>query len=1064
MKIYRLLPAATVLLGGLLCACSQQARRDRFVHRGDRYFADGNYDSAELEYLNAGRIDPHDARAISQLGVIYFAEGRLAKAREFLLGGQQLDPDNLEVRMDLGLFDLAAGKNADAASEARFVLGRDPAHPAAPLLLAESVERSSQIGPIRSSIERLPHGAPALVALATLDLKEDRVKHAIAELQEALRLDPKCANAYTALATIYWAEKDPAKAGPNFSQAAALAPVRSGKRLQYVQFKIRTGDEPGARAILADVLAKAPDYLPARMLLAELEESEKNYAEAQAAVNNIISRDPAYPDALLLSGRLALATNQPARAVTTLEYAQTFYSRYPLLKFELAQAYLGTGASEKAESALTLALALAPDFSDAAMSLAEIDDHKGDYPSEIVLLKQTVQRHPDLAKAWLLLANAYVHIDQYDDALAIYRNLAAANPHASRPLVLEGIALEHNGQLDDAEGCFKQALAVAPSDPVALQQLIELYVDEHKYDVARHQLQDRLAKDGATAAVYTLLGRVDLAEHNFPGGEAELKKAISLEPNSADAYFLLAELYYTTKQDRQALADLQKVVTADPSRTQALMLMGSIQMVEKDYPAARDTYEKTIAVDPNFSPALNNLAYLYSEQFNDIDRGFEMAQRARKLLPDEPHAEDTLGWVLYRKREFAWALSLLQDAAANLPGDAEAEYHLAMSQYMMGQEDGARQSLRKAVGESADFTGREDALKRLAILSINVATAGAAERSLLEGERSDPIALGRLAAIYERDGKFDEALSTCQAALAIDPHDISALTRQARLYEAKGNLEKAYDVAKSAHDYAPGDVDASLVLGRLAYRQGNYSWAESVLSDAANLRPDDAELRYELALAEYSLGRVDQASLDMRRASQGAAGNQHAADEDRFLRLVSAGAGSGPPPPDDLALARTVLTADPNDAPALMVEARALSASGDMKGAIQRWQQVVDRFKEFAPAERQLALAYVANPGDQRRMQQAALAAREAYPDDPAVAKACGIIAFRQGEFDRAEQLLNDSAAAADQDGETYYYLGMAQLNLKQHSAPDTLKRSLQLNLPPALAADARKALAQVKQ
>lgn len=1055
--------AAVLVAGACLCSCTREMRKESHLRKADHYFANGNYDAAEIEYLNAARMDTHDPHAVSQLGILYFSEGRIGKAYEFLSGAKHLDPNNLEARLDLGLCMLAAGHKVDAAREATFLLERDPSSVMAPLLLAESAENAAQIAAFQKRIEALPQGAPRLVALATLELQRSRVQHAKSLLESALKADPQSATAATGLGTIYWEEKNLPLAKTYFAKAAGLSPVRSGKRMQFAQFCIRTGDSEGARKLLDTVLAQAPDYLPAGMMLAELDESEHKFDAAEATVRNVIARDPAFPGALLLNGRIELAKGDPARAASIFEYGLTFYPRNPVLEYELAQAYLGSGANGKAETALNLTMAWAPDFIEAAISLAQLDERKGDYSSEIALLTQAVQKRPDAGSAWLMLANAYANMNDFDDALGIYRRLAAANPHASQPLALEGIVLAHDGRYDAAEAAFIASLKLSPGNPTVMEQLVQLYVSEGKFDAARKWLVDGLRQNPkAPGPLYVLLARVALAQNKFDEGERQLKEAIAVQPDSADAYFLLAEVYYTTKRDRQALADLQKVVAADPKRTQALMLMGSIEMAEKRYAEARASYEKALAVDPEFSPALNNLAYLYSEQFGDLDRALEMAQETRKLLPDDPHVEDTLGWVLYRKHEYAWALSLLQDAASNLSGDPEAQFHLGMTQYMLGQEDRARQSLQNSV-KGGDFPGLDEARRRLTILAVNVNTAGPSETALLEKSHEDPVALARLAAIYERDGAVDKAMSTCNAALAINPHDLPALTRLSHLYESKGDLDKAYEMAKAAHGFAPSDPEASLALGRLAFRLGNYAWSDSVLADAAALRPNDPEIRYQLALAEYSLGRVDLALQDMDRAHHNSQSSRHLLEEERFVRLVSAGAGSAAPDPSVVAEAHAVLAKDPHDVPALMVDAEALAAEGKEPDAVHRWTMVLDQYPRFAPAARKLAMAYAAHPVDTDHMTHAALLAREGYPDDPDVAKACGIIAYREGENERADELLQDSAAVRNSDAEVFYYLGMAELKLKKHSALDALKRSLQLNLSPEMASDVRKALANSK-
>src|SRR2546430_9206111 len=49
------------------------------------------------------------------------------------------------------------------------------------------------------------------------------------------------------------------------------------------------------------------------------------------------------------------------------------------------------------------------------------------------------------------------------------------------------------------------------------------------------------------------------------------------------------------------------------SSSSALMTLALVYERMKEYPKERDAYEQALAIDPNFVPALNNLAFLYSE-------------------------------------------------------------------------------------------------------------------------------------------------------------------------------------------------------------------------------------------------------------------------------------------------------------------------------------------------------------------------------------------------------------------------------------------------------------------
>ena len=81
---------------------------------------------------------------------------------------------------------------------------------------------------------------------------------------------------------------------------------------------------------------------------------------------------------------------------------------------------------------------------------------------------------------------------------------------------------------------------------------------------------------------------------------------------------------------------------------------------------------------------MNNLACLYSEQLNDLNKAYDLARKAHELQPQEASAGDTLGWVLYKRGDYQQALSILQNSAQ--AGDnPEIQFHLGMTASMMGQ-------------------------------------------------------------------------------------------------------------------------------------------------------------------------------------------------------------------------------------------------------------------------------------------------------------------------------------------------------------------------------------------
>ncbi len=121
-------------------------------------------------------------------------------------------------------------------------------------------------------------------------------------------------------------------------------------------------------------------------------------------------------------------------------------------------------------------------------------------------------------------------------------------------------------------------------------------------------------------------------------------------------------------------------------------------------------------MDPRFVPAANNLAWLLSEHGGDKEKALQLAQTAKEAAPEDPNISDTLGWILYKRGVYQRAVALLRDSAAKLPQNPTVQYHFAMASQKVGDVQGARQALERAVSSQASFPEKEEARKALAAL------------------------------------------------------------------------------------------------------------------------------------------------------------------------------------------------------------------------------------------------------------------------------------------------------------------------------------------------------------
>ena len=1053
-------------------SCSPAASKARHMEQADRYYDAGEYDKAEVGYISVLHVDSQNSHALGRLGLVYFEQGRLEQAMPLLLRSLELDSSNLDVRMKLGVVYSSMGKLKEAQDEAVFVMDHRPQDEEAPILLAEAAATPKAVEETRQRLQKAVQTtgekAPLLVALGNLSLQQRDFKAAETAFKRAQALDPKSSAPYSALGNLYWVQNNLKEAEQAFQAAAERAPVRSPKRLKYARFKIQKGDVEAGKRLLEEIVQKAPDYLPASAALAEVAFKEKKYDDCDVLLKRILARDSMNYEASLLSGRLRLVKGETAKAISEFEGILFRYPKAAYVRYQLALAYLVDNQTGKARSILAEAVNLNPDLVDAALLLAELKIRAGDISSTIVLLKQFMQRHPETAQGWLLLAEAYRAQNNFSEALGVYRQFEEMFPKNPDVALQTGLVYLQQGKKDEARKAFGKAIELAPGYLPALDQQVGLDLADKQYGTALQRVENELKKNPKQAELRFLQAKVFLAQRDMTQAEAALRKTVELQPDFHAAYFLLARLYVNSNQRQKAVEELFAGVAKNPKDFGALMLIGMIYDQEKDYNAARDAYEKLLAVNPKFGPALNNLAYLYSEHLGQLDKAYQLASKARELQSGDPLTADTLGWILYKRGKYSTALNLLREAADKLPTEAEVQFHLAMTHYMMGEEDVARMAFQRALQLNKDFPGRIEAGRCLSVLAVDVKTAGVEARADLEKRMAekpnDPVVQLRLAAICAREGAFDKAIAIYQAILQVNPRNVKVLIHLAQLYAGRPqDTAKAFEFAKAAYKLASDDATVSAMLGRLAYRMGDYRWALSLLRQTAARQSADPELLYDLAQAAYSTGRVAEAETAAQSALKVGGSFARAEEAKRFLRMLALAAN----PSQAVAVESQVgqiLKSDPSYVPALVVMAAINEQKSDLKAAKQTYEKVLARFPDFALAKKRLAILSAEDPGDNHNIYEMAIRAREAFPEDAELGKALGIIIYKRGDCRTAANLLKESANKRPDDAKAVFYLGMCQYSLKKpDESRQSLQRALELNLPAELAAEARRVLLTIK-
>jgi len=1058
------------LAAALIASCSKEAKKTRFLAEADSYFKAGNYDKAKVSYLNVVRLDPQNALAFERIGTMWLEDGSPLRAAAFLVKANELAPKNDQNRIRLTRCYLAIGRFADASKQALKVLEQTPDNEDAIIALTEAARSKEDIQAAEQHLEKYPKKDDVSFHLASANLFLSSGDLAAAEkaLRPALTVNPNSSAAHMALGDLYLLKKDQKQAGEEFKKAAELAPVRSMERLKYAAFMSAAGDTAETRRISTEMTTQAPDYLPGWTLLAELAFKEGKYDEALSLLENVFSREPQYIDGHRLESEVLLAKGDTRKATEVLERLDQTYPDTPLIKYELARAYLKKNNMNQAKVVLDQAISINPNYAEAILLLADINLRSGHGEAVIEPMTRLLKRSPELRSAALLLAAAYGSLDRFDDAAVVTGEEAKLAPRDPQAQMALGLTLRQAKRNDEARQAFEKAAELAPDNLWPVDQLVELDLLEKHFDTAQQRIDRHFQKTPDSPAAHFFKGKILVAEEKWGPAETELQKTLQLDPNFGGAYDLLVQTYLVTNKLPQALSQLQTQLSKNPNDASALMTLALLHERTNEFAKARDAYEHLLSLKPDLVSALNNLACLYADRLNDLGKAYDLARKARDLQGNDPAIADTFGWILSKRGEYQQALAILQGSAAKLPDSPEVQFHLGMTAYMMGQPDLARVALQKAASATNDFPGKEESKRHLALLKNDAAAAPELSVSQLEAmakkQPNDVIAQTRLGEAYEKQGAADKAAAAFEQVLKLNPRLASATTKLAQLYAGPlQNKEKALAYAKKARELTPNDPQVTSILGKVAYQSGNLAWSYSLLQEAARQRENDPSILHDLAWAAYRLGKVNEARGTMQKALATGSDFPEAADARTFLSLTALDENL-----KELVAAENEiqkeLQASPEYLPALMAQAALDEQRGQIKPASEIYTSILRRSPDFAPAQKRLAKLYAQEPSTTAAAYDLATKARKALPDDGELAELLGRLSYEKKEYQRAIQLLEESARKTSLNANSLFYLGMSQLQTRQKAeARDVLNQALVGGLQEPLASEARHALADLQ-
>jgi len=228
----------------------------------------------------------------------------------------------------------------------------------------------------------------------------------------------------------------------------------------------------------------------------------------------------------------------------------------------------------------------------------------------------------------------------------------------------------------------------------------------------------QLSNDSAHLPTARLLeGDFYVSQKRFDDAVAAYQAALKASPNGPVSGTLTLKLAFSLDaagHHAQAEQALRSWVTQHPEDLNANQVLAGWDVAEHRLNDAEMELKRILAKRPNDAIALNNLAWVYEERGDPQAR--QLAQKAYLVMPS-PQIADTLGTILAAQNDGQTGIPLLRQAVAQMPGDAEVQYHLAVALNKDGQRDQAITMLTTLVSGPAVFEDKAQARQLLARLT-----------------------------------------------------------------------------------------------------------------------------------------------------------------------------------------------------------------------------------------------------------------------------------------------------------------------------------------------------------
>ena len=422
---------------------------------------------------------------------------------------------------------------------------------------------------------------------------------------------------------------------------------------------------------------------------------------------------------------------------------------------------------------------------------------------------------------------------------------------------------------DSATRIYKTLISENPDDKSLQIQLGNLYVKSGKDERALPLFNDIIKDDPKNSDILIAIGGIYRRQKKFDESVAILEQALSLDKGNPDTQATISyNLGFTYRQMGkldEAISCFEDVVYQHPDDVLAYNHLGAIYALQKKHEKAISAYQKGLKTDPNHPVILLNLAKSY-EAVNERQKALSSYEAALRSKPGWIEAIDAYSDLLLSADKVKEADDVVSNAIKINPEDVKMHTKMGHVYNRQSIFNSAEEEFKKALTIDDEFT---PALTGMAFSQEKLGNSEEAVTTIQRAVKLNPEdsdILKQSAQILITAGNFSEAYEKLESLSKENPDDAQTVNLLGQYYICTGENKKLEECADKLEKIDPAYKDYLKDWGRRFGQVGDEKTSEEYFKTAIQEIPDDAESKISLALLYEKQGNTKEAFDLFRRA------------------------------------------------------------------------------------------------------------------------------------------------------------------------------------------------------